>query len=73
MLPTHSAMLDARAELLAHPMCAKLTEEPDRVIVFFPPGFQVDAAQMRFAAHGVNKTRAMQILLTTCEKYWKLL
>ena len=63
---------EARAEVLAHCMCAKLVEEKDRFIVFFPMGFQADAAQMRFAQEGVSKTNALRLLLETMEKYWGL-
>lgn len=72
MLQTEQTMIAARAALVAHPMCLKLIEERDRIIVMFPAGYCADAAQMRFRAEGVSKTRAFELLLATCEKYWSL-
>ena len=60
------------ANVKAHCMCAKFVEEPGRFIVMFPPGFTVDAAQMRFASEGVSKAKALELLLVVMEKYWKL-
>ena len=60
----------AKSAVTEHCMCAKLIEEADRFIVMFPAGYQVDAAQMRFGYHKVSKTKALQLLLNTMEKYW---
>lgn len=73
MLSTEQAMHEARKALCDHPMCAKLIEEADRILVMFPPGYTADAAQMRYRAEGVSKTRAFELLLATCEKYWNIL
>jgi len=62
----------AKAAVKQHCMCVKFIEEKDRFIVMFSKGYQVDAAQMRFASQGVSKTKALQLLLNTMEKYWKL-
>lgn len=66
------ALRVARENVRSHCMCVKLIEERDRFIVMFPPGFVVDAAQMRFASEGVSKTRALELLLGAMEKYWKI-
>ena len=62
----------AKADVITHCMCFKLVEQADRFIVYFPEGYAVGAAQMRFAAEGVTKTKALQLLLNTMEKYWKI-
>ena len=62
----------AKLDVSSHCMCVKFIEQKDRFIIIFPKGFQVDAAQMRFAFQGVTKTKALQLLLNTMEKYWKL-
>lgn len=72
MLATEAKMHEARAALQAHCMCLKLIEEPGRILVMFPPGYQADGAQMRYGQEQVSKTRAFELLLNTCEKYWKL-
>lgn len=67
------AALDAaQVAVRAHCMCAKLVEQRGRFVVHFPPGYAVDAAQMRFSAEGVSKTRALELLHATCEKYWQI-
>jgi len=66
------ALDNARANVANHPMCAKLVEEPGRIIVFFPRGFAIGAAQMRYAAEGVSKAQAFRLLLNTMEKYWNI-
>lgn len=72
MLATVAKLDAARATLQAHPMCCRLQEAPGCVTVHFPPGYRADAAQMRYAMHGVSKTKAFELLLNTCEKYWQL-
>lgn len=72
MLNNERLMIESREKLLAHPMCFKLVEESARIIVFFPPGYQVDAAQVCFKREGVGKAKAFELLLNTCEKYWSL-
>ena len=65
------ALNAAKLAVTSHCLCAKFIEEQDRFIVIFPRGFAVDAAQMRFASEGVTKTKALELLLNTMEKYWK--
>ena len=72
MLETEIKLNEARDALKAHPMCYRVAESRDSVMIYFPPGYQVDGAQMRFKAHGVSKTRAYELLINTCEKYWRL-
>jgi len=67
-----AALNAARAAVLAHCMCFKFTEQRDRFVVLFPEGYAVQGARMRFAAEGVSKRRALELLLATMEKYWKL-
>lgn len=62
----------AKAEVLAHCMCFKLIEDTNRFMVWFPLGFAVEGAQMRFSELGVTKTKALQLLIVTMEKYWKI-
>lgn len=63
---------NAKSAVLSHCMCFKLEEKQDRFIVYFPEGYAVGAAQMRFAEEGVTKTKALELLLNTMEKYWKI-
>jgi hypothetical protein len=72
MLDTEKAMREARETLVSHPMCAKLIEQKGRIIVMFPLGYRIDAAQMRYKQEKVSKTKAFELLANTCEKYWKL-
>lgn len=70
---TNAAALKlARDAVLSHCMCGRLEERGECIIVYFPAGFLVDAAQMRFRAEAVSKTRAFELLLAVMEKYWKL-
>jgi len=62
----------AKHAVLEHCMCFKFVEEPGRFIVFFPAGYMVDAAQMRYGEEKVTKTKALQLLLVSMEKYWKI-
>ena len=72
MLETVKRMNEARDDLLAHPMCGKLVETKGRVVVMFPLGYSIEAAQMRYKQQGVSRTKALELLLNTCEKYWRL-
>lgn len=65
------ALAVARAELKAHCMALKVTEERERILIVFPRGYSVDGAQCRFKAQGMSKTEAYRALLKTAERVWQ--
>jgi len=63
-----SAVQEAKAEVLAHCMCAKLEESDGHYLAYYPPGYYFGGCRV---SKGMGKAKALMTLREKMEEHWK--
>jgi hypothetical protein len=63
-----AAAAEVRSKLVAHCMTANLEETPDHILVYFPPGYQLDGVRVSMAN---GKKWAYEKALEKAEQTWQ--